>query len=166
MEAREFDDILLRCYNTVYNQNTIDRWTFSYVGWPRNCQELSRYNPYIHSSQDLQCNPIEPKIEKILWKKQNIFRRNRSTTSQFLTIRRILDVRAKNLKDTILFVDFTKTFNSIYWGKMGNVDYPFIAITLMFTLAQNDSTWQDPIYVSNRTVWLFKLWANKWNLRN
>ena len=41
-------------------------------------------------------NRIEPRIDNILRKNQNGFRRNRSTTSQILTIRRILEgVRAK-----------------------------------------------------------------------
>ena len=45
----------------------------------------------------LLCNCIEPKIEKILRKNQNGSRRNRSTTSQILTIRRILEsIRGKN----------------------------------------------------------------------
>ena len=53
-------------------------------------------------------NCIEPKIENILRKKQNDFWRNRSTTSQILTIRRILEgVCAKNLESTILFVNFS-----------------------------------------------------------
>ena len=52
-------------------------------------------------------------------KNQNGFRRNRSTTSQILTIRRILEgVRVKNLQATLLFVDFTKAFDSIHRGKM------------------------------------------------
>ena len=64
-------------------------------------------------------NRIEPKIDNILRKNQNGFRRNRSTTSQILTIRRILEgVRAKNQQATILFVDFTKAFDSIHRGKM------------------------------------------------
>ena len=51
-------------------------------------------------------NSIEPKIEKILRKNQIGSQRNRSTTSQILTIRRILDgVSAKNLPVTMLFVD-------------------------------------------------------------
>ena len=51
-------------------------------------------------------------------KNQYGFQRNRSTTSQILTIRRILEgVRAKNLQATILFVDFTKAFDSIHRGK-------------------------------------------------
>ena len=53
---------------------------------------------------------------------QNGFRRNRSTTSQILTIRRILEgVRAKNLQVTLLFVDFTKAFDSIHRGKMEQI---------------------------------------------
>ena len=67
----------------------------------------------------LQRNRIEPKIDNILRKNQNGFRRNWSTTSKILTIRRILEgVRAKNLQATILFVDFTKAFDSIDRGKM------------------------------------------------
>ena len=67
-------------------------------------------------------NRIEPKIDNILRKNQNGFRRNRSTTSQILTIRRILEgVRAKSLQATILFFDFTKVFDSIHRGKMEQI---------------------------------------------
>ena len=67
-------------------------------------------------------NRVEPKIDYILRKNQNGFRRNRSTTSQILTIRRILEgVRAKNLRATLLFVDFTKAFASIHRGKMEHI---------------------------------------------
>ena len=46
----------------------------------------------------------------------------RSTTSQILTIRRILEgVRAKNLQATLIFVDFTKAFDSIHRGKMEQI---------------------------------------------
>ena len=70
----------------------------------------------------LLLNRIEPKIDNILRKNQNGFRRNRSTTSQILTIRRILKgVRAKNLQATLLFVDFTKAFDSIHRGKMEQI---------------------------------------------
>ena len=67
-------------------------------------------------------NRIEPKIDNILKKKQNCFRRNRATTSQILTIRRILKgVWAKNLQATLLFVDFTKAFDSIHRGKVEQI---------------------------------------------
>ena len=67
-------------------------------------------------------NRIETKIENIPWKNENGFRRNRSTTSQILTIRRIIEgVRAKNIEATILFVDFTKAFDYIHRGKMEQI---------------------------------------------
>ena len=70
----------------------------------------------------LLCNRIELKTDNILRRNQNGFRRNRSTTSQKLTIRRILEgVQAKNLQATILFVDFTKAFDSIHRGKMEKI---------------------------------------------
>ena len=74
----------------------------------------------------LQRNRIEPKIENISRKNQNGFQRNRSTTSQILTIRRILEgVRAKNIEATILFVDFAKAFDSIYRGKMEQIQLAY-----------------------------------------
>ena len=67
-------------------------------------------------------NRIEPKIDNILWKNQNGFRRNRSTTSQILTICRILEgVRAKNLQATLLFVNFTMAFESPHRGEMEQI---------------------------------------------
>ena len=41
---------------------------------------------------------LKPEIEKILRKNQNSFRRDRSTTSQIRTFRRILGVRTKKKK--------------------------------------------------------------------
>ena len=77
-------------------------------------------------------NRIEPKIEKILRKNKNGLQRNRSMTPQILTIRRILEgVRAKNLDAKILFVDFSKAFDSIHRGKMG-------AITTLQRLTQRN----------------------------
>ena len=58
----------------------------------------------------------------MLRKNQNGFLRNRSTTSQILTIRRILEgVRAKNIQATLLFVNFAKAFDSIHRGKMEQI---------------------------------------------
>ena len=79
---------------------------------------------YVASSiyNALLCNQIEPKNEKIPRTNHNDFWRNRSTTSQILTIRRILEgVRAKNLEAMILFVDFSMAFDSIHWGKMEQI---------------------------------------------
>ena len=67
-------------------------------------------------------NRIEPKIDNILRKNQNSFRKNRPKTSRILTIRRTLEgVGQKNLQATILFLDFTKAFDSIHRGKMEQI---------------------------------------------
>ena len=80
--------MLLRHCNAVYNQNTTDRWTKR-----RKSPELSRYNPYIH----IQCSTTQPHRTE---NRDNTYEKPKwlSTTSQILTIRRILEgVRAKNL---------------------------------------------------------------------
>ena len=87
-------------------------------------------------------NHIEPKIEKIIRKNQNGFRRNRSTTSQILTIRRILEGdRVKNPEATILFVDFSKAFDSILRGEMEQIlltyDLPKETVAAIIMLYKN-----------------------------
>ena len=67
-------------------------------------------------------NCILPEIEKIILKNQNGFQRNQSITSLILTIRWIIErVCAKNLKTTLLFIDFSKAFDSIHRGKMQQI---------------------------------------------
>ena len=130
-KTRQFDDILLRHCNSVYNQNPIDRWMKGCIlpfpkkgdlGLAKNYRGITLSSIAAKIYKALLRNRIEPKIDNILRKNQNGFRRNRSTTSQILTIRRILEgVRAKNLLATILFVDFTKAFDSIHRGKMEKI---------------------------------------------
>ena len=99
-KTRQFDDILLWHCNAVYNQNLIDRWMKGCIlsfpkkdnlGWAKNHRGITLtsiaakiYNPQLQKR-------IEPKIDNILRKNQNGFWRNRSMTSQTLTIRRILE---------------------------------------------------------------------------
>ena len=119
---------LLRHCNAVYNQNPIDRWMKGCIlpfpkkgdlGLAKNYRGITFTSIAVKIYNALLRNCIEPKIENILRKNQNGFRRNRSTTSKILTIRRILEgVRAKNLQAIILFGDFTKAFDSIHRGKM------------------------------------------------
>ena len=130
-KTRQFDDILLRHCNAVYNQNPIDRWTKGCIlpfpkmcdfGLAKNYRGITLTSIVAKIYNALLRNHIVPQIDKILRKNQNGFRRNRSTTSQILTIRRILEgLWAKNLQATLLFVDFTKAFDSIHRGKMEQI---------------------------------------------
>ena len=130
-KTRQFDDILLRHCNAVYNQNPIDRWMKGCIlpfpkkgdlGLAKNYGGITLTSIAAKFYNALLRNRIEPKIDNILRKNQNGFRRNRSPTSQILTIRRILvGLRAKNLQATLLFVDFTKVFDSIHRGKMKQI---------------------------------------------
>ena len=105
-KTRQFDDILLRHCNAVYNQNPIDRWMKGCIlpfpkkgdlGLAKNYRGITLTSIAAQIYNALLRNRIEPKIDNILRKNQNGFRRNRSTTLQILTIRRILEgVRAKN----------------------------------------------------------------------
>ena len=104
MKTREFDDILLRLCNAVYNHNTIDRWTkgcilpFPKKGELRIAKNycgitLTSIAGKIYNA--LLYNHIEPKIEKILRKNQIGLWRNQSMTSQILTIHQILGICGK-----------------------------------------------------------------------
>ena len=93
-----------------------------YLGLAKNYRGITLTSIAAKIYNALLRNRIDPEIDNILRKNQNGFRRNRSTTSQILTIRRILEgVRAKNLQATLIFVDFTKAFDSIHRGKMEQI---------------------------------------------
>ena len=108
----------------LYIQNTIDRWKNGCIlpffkkgdlGIAKNYRGITLTSIAAKIDNALLGDRIEPKIENILQKNQNSFRRNRSMKSQILTIRQILEgVRAKNLEPIILFVDFSKAFESIH----------------------------------------------------
>ena len=66
----------------------------------------------------LLLNRIEIKIEKILWKNQNVFQWNRSTSKILTNFRRS---SGKSMEATLLFVDFSKSFDSKHRGKMEQI---------------------------------------------
>ena len=71
-KTRQFDDILLRHCNTVYNQNTIDRQRKGCIfpfpkkgdlGIAKNYRDISFISTAAKINNDLLRNLIEPKIE-------------------------------------------------------------------------------------------------------
>jgi len=64
-------------------------------------------------------NRIRPEIDRKLRINQNGFRPGRSTTSQILALRRIIEgVEEHQLSAIITFIDFPKAFDLIHRGKM------------------------------------------------
>ena len=103
----DFHQILLNLCNSVYNGDSIDRWTEGFIlPFPKKGDlsiaknyrgiTLTAISAKIYNF--LLLNRIRPEVDPILRKNQNGFRSNRSTSGQILTIRRILEgVHAKNL---------------------------------------------------------------------
>ena len=113
-KTRKFDDILLRQCNAVYSQNRIERWTMGCIlpfpkkgdlGLAKNYRGIDTYiiAAKIYNAQ--LRNHIEPKIDNILRKNQNGFRRNRSTTSHkyWPSVESLKAFGPKNLQATLLF---------------------------------------------------------------
>ena len=67
-------------------------------------------------------NRIRPELDPWLRINQNGFREKRTTTSQVLALRRIIEgVKRKHLPAGMTFIDFKKAFDSIHRGKLMNI---------------------------------------------
>ena len=117
--------------NAVYNQKGIDRWTQGCIlrfpnkgdlGYTKNYRGITLTTISAKIYNLLLLNRIRPKMEPILRRNQNGFRHNNRTTGQILTVRRIIEgVKAKHLQSILLFIDFSKAFDSIHRGKMQQI---------------------------------------------
>ena len=64
-------------------------------------------------------NRIRPYLDCHLRKNQNDFRSGRTTTSQILALRRLIEVvKDKNLEAILIFIDVKKSFDTLYRGNM------------------------------------------------
>ena len=130
-KSDEFDTELLGFCNGVYEGNHIDAWTEGCIlpfpkkgdlGLASNYRGITLTAIAAKIYNLLLLNRIQPELEKILRRNQNGFRKNRSTVGQILTVRRIIEgVKSKNLTATLLFVDFSKAFDSIHRGQMQKI---------------------------------------------
>ena len=134
----------------MYKQNTIKKRTKGYIPSfsekgdhriSKNYRSINLTVSHAKAYNALLLNRIRPEFEEVLKKNQNVFRRNRSTTSQILIIRRTID-GVKNPDDaTLLFVDFSSAFDSIHRGKMGQILLVYVlpkeTVSTIMTLHKN-----------------------------
>ena len=68
-------------------------------------------------------------LDPVLRINQNGFRPGRSTVSQILALRRIIEeIKNKNLKAALVFIDFKKAFDTIHRGKMLDILMEFLRV--------------------------------------
>ena len=64
-------------------------------------------------------NRIQPQLDPLFRNNQNGFRPKKNTTAHILALRRIIEeAKRNNVPATIVFVDFSKAFDSIHRAKM------------------------------------------------
>ena len=115
----------------MYDQVPIERWTQGCIlpfptkgdlGLAPNYRGITLTAIAAKIYNLLLLNRIRPALENILRPNQNGFCPSRSTVGQILTVRRLIEgVKAKNIPAVMIFVDFTKAFDTIHRGKLQEI---------------------------------------------
>ena len=138
LEIRKLDqckEVLLSFCNSTLNGIQPTEWGLSAIVPVPKKGDLKKTDNYrgISLSQvsakiynRLILNRLRPKIEKVLRPNQNGFRSSRSTSSQILALRRIIEeIKNHKMKGIITFIDFRKAFDSIDRKRMFKILLPY-----------------------------------------
>ena len=132
MKRVDIDDVILKFCNDALCDGLIpDQWKLSNIVPVPKKGDLTKTDNYRGISltsivsktlNKMLLNRIKPSLEEVLRDNQNGFRPGRSTTSHILTLRRIMEgAKAKNLRATMVFIDFKKGFDSVHRGLLMNI---------------------------------------------
>ena len=110
------------------NQNSPSQWSvLNIVPIPKsgdlseggNYRGISLSSIVAKTYNKMILNRIRPALDKHLRTNQNGFRTGRTTVSQILALRRLIEgVNEYNLPAVLTFIDFKKAFDTIHRGKM------------------------------------------------
>ena len=125
----DMDEIILRFANSLLIlQEKPEQWSIANIVPIPKKGDLSKSGNYRGISLSsiiaklvnrMILNRIQPVLDPLLRTNQNGFRPGRSTISQILGLRRLIEgIKSKNLPSVILFLDFRKAFDSVHRGKM------------------------------------------------
>ena len=124
----DLDDIMLEFANNLLNGHKPAHWSKSDFKPLPKSGDLSSTENYRGISlsatsakivNKLILNRIRPLLDQHLRNNQNGFRPGRSATTHILAIRRLIEeVRSKNLKAAIVFIDFKQAFDGVHRVKM------------------------------------------------
>ena len=127
MKRVDIDDVILKFCNDALCDGLIpDQWKLSNIVPVPKKGDLTKTDNYRGISltsivsktlNKILLNRMKPSLEEVLRDNQNGFRPGRSTTSHILALRRVMEgAKAKNLKATMVFIDFKKAFDSVHRG--------------------------------------------------
>ena len=124
----DLDDIMLEFASNLLNGHKAAQWSKSDLKPLPKSGDLSSTENYRGISlsatsaeivNKLILNRIRPVLDQHLRNNQNGFRPGRCTTTHILALRRLIEeVRSKNLKAVIVFIDFKKAFDNVHRVKM------------------------------------------------
>ena len=127
-KTRQFNDILFRHCNAVYNQNPIDKWVKGSIlpfpkkgdlGFAKNYWGITLISIGAKIYNALLRNRIEPKIDNNLGKTKMASEKiDPRPHNYWLSVE---SLKTYGQKTYLLFVDSTKTFDIIQWGKMEQI---------------------------------------------
>ena len=86
---------------------------------PNNHRGISLLSIVTKVIKQMILNRIQPKVDPYLRPNKNRFRLGRSTTANILALSRLIEgVKERNLKVTLVIIDFKKAFDSIHRGHL------------------------------------------------
>ena len=145
-KSGKLENLMTYC-NKVCNGNVIHSWTDVCIlpfpkkgdlGKSSNYRGITLNSIAVKIYNALLLNWIQPEMKKILRRNQNGFRKGCSTIGQILTARRIIEgVKARQIPATLLFVGWSKAFDSVYRGKMEKI--------ILWNTQRNCHRYNDPV---------------------